>query len=234
MIENQFDEYALTYPTGSKDELPSLIRIGSYKRYNAEDVPVMLPLEAINGLCFVTNAQTRDDALRQMQYIALSLLKQVSPELLKFTFVDMGVKNNFPLQSLKEYNLKFIKDVDNLKREIETLANKAREISTCFGGEYRNLKEYNQNTEHKEPYHILFIANFPNKFSEEEINSVNELINECADYGIRIIMNLDKEFYPDDKGYDKNRFAKLYAIPNQMVHLDCTLTIKKKNDIFDW
>jgi len=52
---------------------------------------------------------------------------------------------------------------------------------------------------------------------------------------------LDKEFYPDDKGYDKSRFAKLYAISKQMPYLDCTKSkaalsnfdIKTINDFFE-
>jgi len=218
-MERQFEEFELTHPTEQKDEFLAMIRVGNYKG-NAICIPAMLPFEEMNGLCFETNQQTRADALRQMQYIALSLLKQVKPELLNITFVDIGIKNNFSmLHSLKEqYKIKFINDRDNLQREIEMISKKARDVSTYCS----NLKEYNRETEHKEPYHILFIANFPNKFSEEEINSVSELISECANYGIYVVMNLDKEFYPEKDNYNQKRFAKLYALPTQMVYLDCT------------
>ena len=222
-LENHLMELG-SVPKVQKPELPALIRIGNYAG-NTAKIPVMLPLEAMNGLCFETNQQTRTDALRQMQYMALNLLKQVSPEVLNLTFVDIGLNTNFPmLHSLNEqHNIKFITDRENLKREIEALFEKARYISTkCLGGFYADLKEYNNDADYKEPYHILFISNFPKEFGEDEINFVSEMINEGAKCGIQVIMNLDKDFFPEDDNYNRKRFAKLYDISKQMPYLDCT------------
>jgi len=210
-------------PTEQKNELPELIRIGNYKGKNAK-IPVLLPFDTMNGFCFETNEQTRDNALRQMQYIALNLLKQVSPNVLHLTFVDIGLNTNFPiLHSLNASNLKFVTDRDNLKRAIVSLSETVRHISTkCVRDEYTDLKDYNSHAEYKEPYNVLFIANFPKEFREEEIDAVSTLINEGAKCGIQVIMNLDKAFFPENDNYNKKRFAKLYAIPEQMPYLDCT------------
>ena len=51
-----FEEFLLTHPAEQHDELPSLLRIGSFKTNTADEpVPVMLPIEAMNGFCFFTN-----------------------------------------------------------------------------------------------------------------------------------------------------------------------------------
>lgn len=224
MMEKQFEEFALTYPTEQKDELPAMIRIGNYKG-NTVSIPAMLPFEELNGLCFETNRQTRADALLQMQYIALSLLKQVKPELLNLTFVDIGIKNNFPmLSSLNEHSIKFIKNINILKREMETLYGEAQTIySDYLRGGITTLKEYNKKQEkRKKPYNILFVANFPNEYGEEEINIMSKLINDGANNcGISIIMNLDKEFYPEKDYHNQKRFAKLDTLAAQMVYIDC-------------
>ena len=221
-MENHFEKLE-KLPNEQKNELPSLIRIGSYQRKPA-NVPVLLPFDGMNGLCIETNELTRDKALEQIQYIALSLLKQVSPDVLHLTFVDIGANTNFRmLHSLNdEHPIKFITDRNELKRETDALFETVRYISTkCLGADYSDLKAYNSDTDYQEPYRILFIANFPKEFREDEINAICTLINECTKNGIQVIMNMDIAFFPEES-YNKNCFNKLYALSKQMAYLDVT------------
>lgn len=218
-----FEEFALTSPVIKGDRLPEMIRVGGFKR-NKEVVPLFLPFDSFNGLCFESNENTQEDVLRQMQYMALSLIKQVSSDVLRLTFVDIALNTNFPmLHGLKTSNLKFVNNRDKLKAEINALFETARYISTrCLKGDYDDLRAYNEVSKFKEPYHILFIANFPKEFHEEEINAISMLVNEGAKCGIRVIMNLDKAYYPRIESYNRDHFAKLYSLPVQMLYLDCT------------
>ena len=218
-----FEEFSLTAPTKQKAELPTTIRVGDFQRKTAK-VPVVLPIDVLNGLCFETNQKTQDGTLRQMQYMALDLIKRVSPEILRLAFVDIGLNTNFPiLHSLNLPNIKFITNRDNLKREMDALFETARYISTkCLGGEFANLKEYNKKAAYKEPYNFLFIANFPKEFREEEVNAVSMFVNEGAKCGIQVIMNLDKTYFPNVNSYNQTHFAKLYDLAKQMTYLDCT------------
>jgi len=218
-----FEEFALTHPTEQKDELPNMIRIGSFDRKTI-NVPVFLPFDLLNGLCFETNSQTQSHALRQMQYIALSLIKQVSPNLLRLTFVDIGLNTNFPLlHSLKLANIKFITNRKDLKEEMDNLFETARYISSqCLGNNYANLKEYNKSNADKEPYNVLFIANFPKEFREEDINTISMLVNEGMKCGIQVVMNLDKAYFPEVNNYNQDHYVKLFSLTKQMVHIDCT------------
>jgi hypothetical protein len=226
-----FEKYALTYSTESKDELPDMVRIGSFERKTAS-VPVFLPLDfdelhglhGLHGLCFETNSQTQGDVLRQMQYIALSLIKQVSQGLLRLSFVDIGLTTNFPLiHSLNLSNIHFIRDSEKLEQKMEGLFKTSQYISSeCLRFDYPNLKEYNKANEYKEPYNILFISNFPKGFREEDINKVNMLVKEGMKCGIYVVMNLDKDYFPKINSYNPDHFVNLFSITKQMLHIDCT------------
>ncbi|MDR2642415.1 MAG: AAA family ATPase [Planctomycetaceae bacterium] len=218
-----FEEYSLTSPRAElKDELP-LLRIGSIER-NSALIPVLLPFDELNGFCFETNHQTRNDAIKQMQYMSISLLKQVQPDLLRLFFVDIGLATNFPLiHSLKVLNIHFITNHSELKEKMRDLFETARHISTCLGGEYSNLKDYNkENPNNKEPYNVLFIANFPSGLDEEAIKMVGMLVADGMNCGIRVVMNLEKAFFPKIDLHHQAQIAEHIDLRRQMVYLDCT------------
>ena len=218
-----FDEFVLTNPSEQKEELPSAIRIGTFLRGKVS-VPVLMPIDILNGLCFETNSMTQEGVLKQMQYIAIDLVKQVLPECIQLSFVDIGLNTYFPLlHSLKLPNVKFITNRDQLKTELNNLFEKARYISTrCLNAEFANLKEYNKKASYKEAYNFLFIANFPKDCQVEEINAISDLINEGSKCGIQVIMNLDKSYFPDLSSYNRSNFDKLYKLINRITYIDCT------------
>ena len=95
-LVKMFNEFTLNSSCEQKQELPTVLRIGNFLRGNA-NIPVLMPIDVMNGLCFETNSKTQERALQQMQYMALDLIKQVSPETLSLTFVDLGLNTNFPI-----------------------------------------------------------------------------------------------------------------------------------------
>lgn len=218
-----FNEFILTNPSEQKEVLPSVIRIGTFLRGKAL-VPVLMPIENLNGLCFETNSMTQDGAFKQMQYIAIDLIKQVLPECIQLSFVDMGLNTYFPLlHSLKLPNIKFITNREALRTELSFLFEKARYISTrCLNAEFANLKEYNKKASYKEAYNFLFIANFPKDCQVEEINAIRELINEGSKCGIQVIMNLDKSHFPSASLYGKSHLDGLYKLLNEITYINCT------------
>ena len=218
-----FNEFILTNPSEQKEVLPSVIRIGTFLRGKAL-VPVLMPIENLNGLCFETNSMTQDGVFKQMQYIAIDLIKQVLPECIQLSFVDMGLNTYFPLlHSLKLPNIKFITNREALRTELSFLFEKARYISTrCLNAEFANLKEYNKKASYKEAYNFLFIANFPKDCQVEEINAIRELINEGSKCGIQVIMNLDKSHFPNASLYNKSHLDGLYKLLNEITCINCT------------
>ena len=225
VLTTMFEEFALTYQKNveHKDELPNMMRIGGFDRKTA-NVPFMLPFDMLNGLCFEINRQTQEAVNRQMQYIALNLIKQVSPKMLRLTFVDIGLNTNFPLlHALKVPSIKFVTNRKELEKEMDSLFETARFISSkCVGSEYATLKDYNAVSNYKEPYNVLFIANFPKEFRTEDINTVSMLVNEGMKCGIQVVMSCDKAFYPNITAYNQDEFTNLLNLEKQMIWLDCT------------
>ena len=218
-----FQKFALTSPCEQKSELPSVIQIGTFSK-DKVSIPVLMPIDILNGLCFETNSMTQDGALKQMQYIEIDLIKQLLPACIQLSFVDIGLNTYFPLlHSLKLPNIKFITTREALKAELNYLFEKARYISTqCLNAEFTNLKEYNNSASYKEVYNFLFIANFPKDFHIEEINAISEIINEGAKCGIQIIMNLDRSHYPEINSYNRKQYDRLYKLLNEITYINCT------------
>lgn len=219
-----FEEFELINSTcEQKLELPAIIRVGNFRRGHTK-VPVLIPIDLMNGLCFETNSKTQDGALRQMQYMAIDLIMHVSPEILSLTFVDFSLNTNFPiLHSLKLPNIKFISDRNNLKNELDVLYNHACYISTkCLMADYANLKEYNLKSSSKEAYHFLILSNFPKDYREDEINIISEIVNEGARCGMQVIMNLDRRYFPYINSYNRSHFVKLLNLQNDMTLIDTT------------
>ncbi len=221
-----FKEFTLTNPSEQKSELPTVIRIGSFQREKAK-IPVLMPIEAMNGICFETNFNTQNGAIRQMEYMAIDLIQQVSPEVLQLTFVDFGLTTNFPLlHSLKVPNTKFITNKDELKKELNILFEKSRYISSqCLNSEFANLKEYNATASYKEAYNFIFVPHFPKDYHEEDINAICELINGGAQCGIQVVLNLDKSYFSEIHSYNKNNLRQLSGLVNDITYINCTKKI---------
>ena len=219
-----FEEFNLTNLTiENKDTLPDMVRIGSFER-KPELVPVFLPFASQNGFCFEINPSTRDKVHNQLQYIALSILMQVNPALLKLSIIDTGLSTCFPLiHRLQLTNVNFISNKNELKNELKRVSDNARYLSSnCLGYDFADLKTYNEKTDFKKQYNVLFISNFPKDFREEDVDLVFSLITEANKCGIYIIMSYIKDYFPEINTFNKERYANLQAIPKKMIHLDCT------------
>lgn len=219
-----FEEFNLTNLTiENKDTLPDMVRIGSFER-KPELVPAFLPFASQNGFCFEINPSTRDKVHNQLQYIALGILMQVNPALIKLSFIDIGFCTSFPLiHRLQLPNVKFISNRIEIKEELKKLTDTVRYLSTnCLGYDFSNITNYNEKAEFKEPYNLVFISNFPKEFKDEDIDLVYSLINEASKFGIYILMSYDRSMFPEINSFNQERFLKLFSIPKKMIHLDCT------------
>ncbi|MDE7130114.1 MAG: hypothetical protein K2O07_07420, partial [Alistipes sp.] len=85
------------------------------------------------------------------------------------------------------------------------------------------MREYNGSTEFKEPYNILFVSNFPKDFTDSEIDTVALLMEEGEKCGVRVIMNIERQYFPEDNAYNKSRYSRLYKLCENALRLDCTV-----------
>ncbi len=221
-----FEEFKLTnIEIQDNETLPDMVRIGSFERKTAL-IPAFLPFNSQNGFCFEVNSAKKEELHNQMQYIALSVLAQTSHELLKLTIIDIGIRTSFPfLQRLKTPNIQFVSNRIDLKEKLKEISDTARYLSTdCLGFDYDSLTAYNEEAEFKEPFNIIFISNFPKDFKDEDVDLVYLLITEAHKLGIYVVMSYDRSFFPQMNTFNQDRFANLFDIPKQMIHLDCSNT----------
>lgn len=190
-----FEEFELyNIPITQKDELPSIVRVGAFNHKRAR-IPILFPFESTNGICYITKNDYDHEVTRQMEYIALELFKSVNPDLLKLTFVDIGISTRYPIiHALKRDNISFITDPEQLCKELQDIVSTARYISTqCLGYQHKSLAEYNSVNENKEPYYVFFISNFPKDFRESELRQLQILIREAKNCGVHFVLNISQE-----------------------------------------
>lgn len=224
-LKYMFEEYQLTYAINSRlNYLPALIRLGSFSGKNFE-IPVLLPFR--DGLCI--NIETPKDsmeALLQLQYIALDLFKRINTSLLHLSFVDLGLNSSFRLiDTLHNEHFKIISSQESLREELKRLTETARYISSkCLGYDYETLNDYNKDAEYKEPYNILFIANFPKGFRKEDIEIIDTLISEGRQSGIYVVLHTNQSLYPESDNSGNEIIKLIRSIQTK------TFRLIKEND----
>jgi len=226
-----FEEFQLyNQPITYKDELPSVVRIGAFNHQRAL-IPILFPFESTNGICFVTRNDYEPGVTRQMEYLALELLKAVNPELLKLTFVDIGISTRYPIiYALKHPNVSFVSNPEQLKDELQSIASTARYISTqCLGYQYKTLAEYNKGNDNKEPYHVFFISNFPKDFSEGDLHLLSILIREAKNCGVHFVLNISQEHLSGRSHYYS---SSVYTIVNDIYSNLATIDCVSENNTF--
>lgn len=224
--DDMFGSFRIDCPSNllQNGDLPYTLRIGHFDR-NGIGVPLLIPFAGVSGICFETDSGSRSHALRQMEYMALGLLGSVASEAVNLIFVDISLNTNFPIMcSFDSPNVKFVTNRDSLRNELSRIQENARYISTkCLGYNYADLREYNGSTEFKEPYNILFVSNFPKDFTDSEIDTVALLMEEGEKCGVRVIMNIERQYFPEDNAYNKSRYSRLYKLCENALRLDCTV-----------
>ena len=219
-----FEEYLLfNKPVTHNEELPSVVRVGAFNHQRAL-IPILFPFETTNGICFVTKDDYDSGVTRQMEYLALELLKEVKSELLKLTFIDIGISTRYPIiNALKHPSVSFITNPEQLHEELQNITSVARYISTqCLGYQYHTLAEYNKSTPNKEPYHVFFISNFPKDFSENDLRQLSILIREAKSCGVHFVLNISREHL---NGRSQYYSSTIYGIVNDIFNnlstIDC-------------
>ena len=226
-----FEEFQLyNQPIAHKDELPSVIRVGAFNHKRAL-IPILFPFESTNGICFVTRDDYEQGVTRQMEYLALELLKAVNPDLLRLTFIDIGISTRYPIiNALKNPNVSFITNTEQLREELRNIVSMARYISTqCLGYQYKTLAEYNLTNENKEAYHVFFISNFPKDFSENELRQLSILIREAKNCGVHFVLNISQEHLNGRSHYYS---TEIYSIVNDIYKNLSTIDCVGKNNTF--
>ena len=190
-----FEDIAVQQSTAA----PAAIRIGNAEVGNggvdAASFPLMIPLRESRGLAMAGNGGSVEAACSLMQMIALRLVSGVRADVRRFRFVDMSrFGGHFPyIAGLHESIVSkhhFITDGRDLDRLLSELTETAGTIiRTRLTYRYQDLTDYNRHSGALEPYHFLFIADFPAGFSRERVEKLARIVQNGDKAGIYVFLS---------------------------------------------
>lgn len=180
-------------------EAPQAIRIGSAEFKTGENdvasFPLMVPLRESCGLAIVGGDGYAEAICRSMQLIALRLVAGLRAEVAQCHFVDVNrFGGSFPyISALHETIIpkdRFITDERELDRFLSELSETAGTIiRTRLTYKFQDLTDYNRNSGVLEPYHFLFVADFPAGFNRERVEKLARIVQIGGKAGIHVFLH---------------------------------------------
>jgi len=193
--------------------LPELVRIGKLNPVNFDgkmpEIPMLLPFSE-SAVSFDLNG---NDAHTLFETVALRLMLSLPLNLAKFYFVDNNLGSDFALMNkIDRENLKYSiipnqQERNKLFLELEQLVS---DFNKKHKAAFNSLKEYNKTAgEMQEPYHFVFITNFPAGFTADTAEKLLTFINNgnAAKAGVFLFFSIDRNEKPPF-GVDIKRFAE--------------------------
>lgn len=192
-------EYGEECSMGQCNVLPPVIRYATCisPEYGYVPLPMFLPTDK----ALVFDVEDRNAEIPTiMQRIMLRLLACMRPGLLKVTAVDRDFGSDFPFIGQLQNRMKSDADkaklrVVGLDHEISALMNQlADEVKAAYAAMpgYNNIDDYNaQYPDASRPYHLVLIDDFPNGFSQQDLNLLYELLRNgnARRAGILVLIN---------------------------------------------
>lgn len=198
--------------------VPEHFRYGILQMVNAQgkvfdklNIPLLLPTN-VNAVMM----NLGDDAEKVpnlFQSIILRLLLSTRMNLVKVSIVDMDFGTSFPIVSSINNSMfknQMVYRQDDVTQMIAGLAKEISEANRVFSGRYPDIDAYNASAgEMAQPYHFVFIDDFPNGFTPQAIDDLLRLIDNgnAARVGIKIFINYSTK-NPTPRDFDIQRFKK--------------------------
>lgn len=193
---------------------PQLIRWGSLLLMNSQekstfDIPLLLPMR-VNGILlnFGTDAEKVPNLF---QNIILRLLLSMRMDLVKVSVVDMDYGNSFPvLSSITNpmFKSQIVYQPEDVAKLVDELGKEISEANRNYLGRYPDIDIYNAEAgDMAQPYHFVFLDDFPNGFSSQSIDNLLRLTSNgnALRAGIRIFINYSQK-NPAPRDFDPHRF----------------------------
>lgn len=243
-----FDNQSLT---GIKQEtgLPKLLRIGKLYPTNVNSEkkqlftkPLLLPYTETQAISFILKENDQKEIHVLFSLLAFRLMLSLPQNLCRFYFVDNNFGRDFSLINRidkKVLGNAVITNQNELNHLISELEQTVIESYQKHLVSYETLEEYNAaSPDMQEPYHFVFIANFPAGFSAESAEKLYNLISRgnAAKAGIHIFYSIDTKYKPAF-GIDVSRFTdiscRIYQNSPIDYEIENSVFSKKFNDSFN-
>ncbi|MDR1348064.1 MAG: DUF2075 domain-containing protein [Prevotellaceae bacterium] len=216
--------------------IPPILRFGyliasaqSGKPLDKVPIPLLLPSAESNAVLFDAEHLKADAVPAIFQSIALRFLLSMPMKVSKFYFVDSNFGNNFSFfytisNSMLQRELFFRQE--DINKMLFDLGKTVNQASQNYLGTYPNLTAYNKQAgQMAQPYHFVFIDDFPNGFSTNTLDTLYNLIRNgnAVKAGIHIFINYSvKNNAPRD--FDINRFKTICSCISSNTKGDVSLT----------
>jgi len=182
-------------------EPPRVMRIGNavvtHEQTHAA-FPLLIPFQDCSGLVIAVNEENRQSVNCFIQITALRLISWFSADALTCHFADIGnFGASFPFISGLHKKIVRPESLVTGESELGKLLNEYSDIAKTIIHQrltykFENLAQYNRTSGNIEPYHILFVADFPKGFSRDRIDALARIIQNASKVGMYVIMSYDK------------------------------------------
>lgn len=198
---------------------PEYFKYGTLQMVNAQgkvfdklSIPLLLPTN-VNAVIM----NLGDDAEKVpnlFQSLIIRLLLSMRMDLVKVSVVDMDYGSSFPVLSSIN-NSMFKKQIipksdpkNDVTQLISDLAKEIVEANQKFMGRHPDIDAYNASAgEMAQPYHFVFIDDFPDGFTPQSIDNLLRLIDNgnAARVGIKIFINYSAKKHAQMDDFDSKR-----------------------------
>jgi hypothetical protein len=216
--------------------IPPYLRFGyliaetnSGKQLDKIPIPLLLPNAETAAVLFDMEHAKPDDIPALFQHIALRYLLSLQMKVCRFYMIDTDFGSSFSFfstvnnPSLQRELFYKSEDINKLMNDLQKTVSQANQ---SYLGTHKNLTDYNSKAgQMAQPYHFVFIDDFPNAFTSQSLESLYNLISNgnAARAGIHIFINYSKKNNAP-RDFDINRFKQICACVNANAKGDVSLS----------
>ncbi len=213
-LQGRWSTLAWDDPHGSELSPPNKvtdthIRIGSALAGNQVErgfaLPALFPTIASGNTFIVTDRNREPEAITLLNTIALRAFLALPPEQVRLVLFDpAGAGENLSgfIGIHREIRSEILLEPRQIEAKIEEVTGdiqRASELRHNTGAE--TFREYNARALKKEPYRILLIVNFPNRFNEKAIQDLLRLSKFAGRGGGYILATIQKDDAASVRGF---------------------------------
>jgi len=192
-------------------------------------IPLLLPVAEAAAVLFDMENLKPNEIPAMFQTIALRYLLSMQMKVCCFYMIDTDFGSSFSFFSTinnPQLQHELFYKAEDINKLISDLQKTVSQTNQSFLGTYPNLTAYNaQAGQMAQPYHFVFIDDFPNAFSSQTLDALYNLISNsnATRAGIHIFINYSKKNNAP-RDFDINRFKQICACINSNAKGEVSLT----------